>query len=93
MVLQVPLESLERPDQGVLLAEMVLPARRVWLAPEVKEVPSARKADKVLGVRPAHLVPRVHLANLSATTQPPLLPSWRRVNPKETQRYQNRLLC
>jgi len=65
---------------------MALPAHKAWSALEVKEDPSVRKVDKVVGVRPAHLVLPVRLANLSATTRQLLLPSWHRVNIKETQR-------
>jgi hypothetical protein len=83
---QVPLESLENPEQEAPLAETALPAHKAWLALQVKEVPSARKVDKVVGVRPAHLVLPVRPANLSAMTRQLLLPSWHRVNNKETQR-------
>jgi hypothetical protein len=85
---QVPLESSEKPEQEVPPAETALPAHKVWSVLEVKEVPLARKVDKVVGVKPAHLVLRVRLANHSATTRQPLLHSWHRVNIKETQRQQ-----
>jgi hypothetical protein len=83
---QVLLESLENPEQEDPLAETALLAHKAWSALRVKEVPSARKVDKVVGVRPAHLVLQVRLANHLATTRQPLLPSWHRVNSKETQR-------
>lgn len=83
---KVPLESSEKLDREVPLAEMALPAHKVWSALEVKEALLARKVAKVLEVKRAHRVPLVLPVNHSATTQQPLLPSWHRASPKETQR-------